>query len=201
MSIISAPETLRLTLDRFNPRDAIQIAHWADSNDELYWLAPSTDPPLTPQKVIEWKKPGGTALVARDDHTAELIAYAELNPMRNQDDHLWLGHVIVNPERRGGTGQAFVRSLLNHAIDRLGATRISLVVFPQNRVAIRCYRRVGFSIIGEEYHSFGTSTLRHKLVRLEIKFPCSTRNAPAKRGLSATWNSLRRNRAALVTDR
>ena len=172
MCIAPCPSRQHLGLQRFDPLDAAEIADWVVTSQELYWLAPSTEQPLTAEKVLGWTRPGGIALVLTRAEFAGPIGYGELNPMRNQANRLWLGHVLVHPDQRGrGTGQTFVRALLDHAFNRLFAVRVSLIVFPQNKAAVCCYRRVGFTIVGEEYHRFGGSGTHHRLLRLEIQAP------------------------------
>lgn len=132
-------------------------------------MAPSTSLPLTANKVITWKRPGGRALVLIHAGDSRPLGYGELNPLRADPAHLWLGHVIVRPDQRGrGAGQALVRALLEFAAERLFARNVSLIVFPENKAAIKCYRRVGFSIAGEEYHRFGGVGPRHRFLRLDI---------------------------------
>jgi RimJ/RimL family protein N-acetyltransferase len=139
---------------------------------QLRLLAPGTEPPLTAAKVDRWKKPGGYAFVLVEAGTPDPLGYGELNPMRSERRHMWLGHIVICPQRRGrGIGQAFVRALVSHAFDRLAAQRISLIVFPENTPAVRCYRRLGFVEVGEEYHGFNGAPRRHRLLRFEIKPP------------------------------
>ncbi|MBI4717370.1 MAG: GNAT family N-acetyltransferase [Planctomycetes bacterium] len=146
------------------------IAAWVGTAPELRWLAPSSALPLTAEKVVAWRKPGGHAMVWTRDTAEVPAAYAELNPMRDAPDHWWMGHVIVSPQLRGrGMGTAFVRALLNEAFTELLASRVSLVVFPENRIAIACYRRAGFTAIGEEYHRFSEESPYLRLLRLEAR--------------------------------
>ena len=126
--------------------------------------------------MISWKKPGGTALVALDPAGSMPLGYAELNPMKGDanrqaglNGHLWIGHVVVAPQLRGsGFGKTFVRALLAYAFETLRTERITLVVFPGNRNAIRCYESVGFSFVQEERHRFGSSGTLQKLLRLSL---------------------------------
>ena len=172
MSVATHCKAGQLILDRFVPRHASEIVGWVKSEFELLWLAPNTQVPLTEEKVIGWKNRGGTALIARRPDQTRLIGYGELNPMKGCAGHVWLGHVVLHPRARGaGLGRVFVGALLDHAFDGLGASRVSLVVFPENRIAVRCYESVGFSIIGEEHHHFSTSRVRHRLLRLEAVPP------------------------------
>ncbi len=160
----------RLRLAVFDPLCAAQIAQWVETPEQLRWVAPSTQLPLTPAKVAGWKKPEGQAFLLRHEGDARPVGYGELNPMRAAPEHPWLGHVIVRPDQRGlGIGQALVRALVEHACDRLFARAVSLIVCPDNSAAIECYRRVGFAITGEEHHRFGASGPRHRFLRLDIE--------------------------------
>ncbi|MFQ5462631.1 MAG: GNAT family N-acetyltransferase [Phycisphaerae bacterium] len=164
------PETGSLSLDGFDAQDAIAIAGWVRNHRELRELAPSTEPPLTSEKVRGWPRPGGAAFVYRIAPERAPVCYGELNPMRSVPDHLWIGHVIVDPAWRGrGLGTRFVQDLVDHAFAKLRARRISLVVFPANQPALRCYRSAGFRMQGEEFHRFGTSDARYRLIRFELE--------------------------------
>lgn len=100
------------------------------------------------------------------------VGYGEVTPLQRHRDHVWLGHVIIRPEDRGrGIGARFVQELLSEACEALAATRAILVVFPDNISAIRCYRRVGFTVVGEERHRFRAGFPPERLLRLEIDLP------------------------------
>ncbi len=167
-----------LRLLPFDNRFAQTVSRWVTDREQLRLLAPSSTFPLSGERVSRWVKPGGRAYSlfavsagqhAIDSKSARLIGYGELNPMRGHAEHLWIGHVVIDPMRRGeGYGLALTNLLIDEAFTRCGATRISLVVFPENIVAARCYQKAGFKLIGEEYHRFGDSAHRHRLHRFEL---------------------------------
>ncbi|MFQ5495063.1 MAG: GNAT family N-acetyltransferase, partial [Phycisphaerae bacterium] len=98
----------------------------------------------------------------------EPLGYGELNPMRRRD-RWWLGHILVQPALRGqGVGRLLVERLVDHAYTRLGATRVILVVSPDNTRALRCYQSVGFSVVGEERHAIANRGGSVRLARLEL---------------------------------
>ena len=167
-----------LRLEPFTPLYAPTVATWVNTDEELRWLAPSTPPPLTAAKVAGWLRPGRRAFVLIQEGDETPVGYAELNPMRRDPNHLWIGHVIIRPDRRGRRlGQSFVQRLVANAFADEAVTRISLIVFPDNTAAVECYRRVGFSFAGEEYHRFGESEPLERMVRLEIR-PTLSRPSP-----------------------
>ena len=168
-TLLSAPTQLRL--QPFDVRLAGVVADWTSTRLELHLLAPSTRPPLTAAKVLAWKKVGGVAVVLHESGAPSPIGYAEINTMRRCARHYWLGHIVVDPSQRGrGIGRRFVGMLLDHAFGELHADRVSLIVFPENAPAIRCYTSAGFSEVGEEHHSFNGATVRLRLLRLEARY-------------------------------
>ena len=169
MSSTIAVTSRPLRLRRFSPVHALEIAHWVQTSRELRWLAPSTAQPLTADKVLGWKRPGGRALILGRDGDPRPMAYGELNPTRRDPDRLWVGHVVLRPtERRRGMGRWFVRRLVDYAFDHLVAKSLSLVVFPDNQPALRCYQSAGFVVAGDEYHRFKKTGPPHRLLRLEM---------------------------------
>lgn len=166
--------TLSKHLVQLAPRHIPTICKWIRTEEELRFLSPSLEFPLTPEKVVSWKQAGGRVLVWEGADNGTPIAYGELNPMKHERRHWWLGHVLVHPEFRGlGLGKAFVRMLLASAASEALVDRISLIVFPDNLAALRCYESVGFRVIGEEYHRYPGHDRRERLKRLELQLPKS----------------------------
>jgi RimJ/RimL family protein N-acetyltransferase len=98
--------------------------------------------------------------------------YGEINPMRTDPGHSWLGHLLIDPARRGtGLGSRLTNELVRWAFDLGGAGRLSLVVFPENLPAVACYHRCGFQLRGEETQQFNNQGPRHTLLRFEMFAP------------------------------
>ena len=159
-------------LRSFEPRFAATIASWVQTPDDLLRLAPRTPPPLTPRNVIDWTSGRGDALMLsplNDEDAAAPCGYAEINPMKKHPDQVWMGHVIIAPDiRNRGIGGEFVQLLLREAFVSRGASVISLVVFPNNDPAIRCYLRCGFEMRREEFHRFRPRDRKHRMLRMDL---------------------------------
>jgi len=165
--------TATYTLRQFTSADAGIVAAWVDSAQTRRWVSPSASGPITADVVNEWLKPGGRAFVLTNRDVATPVGYGEINPMRSYRDHDWLGHLIVRPNERGrGIGRVLVVELLRHAFGERGVRKVSLVVFPGNLPAIRCYLAVGFHMRGEEFHRFGGSSRAHRLIHLQMDRDC-----------------------------
>lgn len=177
MCAVGTETQAQIRLLPFRQVYASLIAGWVKTLQELHWLSPSTPPPLTADKIGAWQRPQGRSFVCARGPDSTPLGYAELNPMRHRADQLWLGHCIVHPAHRGqGIGRAFVRALLSEAFDGMFARRISLIVFPKNVMAVRCYLAAGFRVVGEEEHRFAGLGSKCRFLRLE------TRHCPLDRG-------------------
>lgn len=97
----------------------------------------------------------------------EPLAYGEINVLNASRREYWLGHLIVDPRRRGrGLGTALTRLLARRAHGEFGARRVSLVVFVDNRAAVHCYRQAGFVDDGFESHEFPAYGRTESLLRM-----------------------------------
>ena len=160
---------MKMELTPFATHFATTIASWVSDDISLLWLAPRTPPPLTPRKVLDWHGPNKTVLLAYIEGEDAPCAYAEINQMKSKPYELWLGHIIVDPQRRSrGIGSLFVDQLLDEGFESFGAQMVSLVVFPENVAAIRCYQRCGFSVTREECHRFRRRGPKCRMLRLDI---------------------------------
>jgi RimJ/RimL family protein N-acetyltransferase len=149
---------------------ADEIAGWPRSNGEAFWLAPRTPPPITGQKILNWACPGRQQLVLCDVGPQTAIAYGELNVLNAETSEYWIGHLIVNPLYRGqGVGTALTRLLVQRAFTMFAARRVTLVVFPENKAAVRCYEQVGFRREGYETHYFPVYMRKARLARMAIQ--------------------------------
>lgn len=153
----------------FDRPAASLVAAWARDASELFWLAPSTPPPLTASKVLNWQNSDVCAMLFQKDGLPDPLGYLELNLMPNQTAHLWMGHCVIAPSHRGlGLGRVMVSMAMEHAFAHRRAETVSLVVFPDNVAAVECYKRVGFAIVGEQRKDFRTSGRTHRMLRMVI---------------------------------
>jgi len=148
---------------------ADRVASWVRDDSELFWLAPKTTTPLTAAKVVGWITSEARPLLFYGDDPAEPLGYLELNPMPADWGHYWLGHCIVHPDHRGaGLGRQMIALTLDLAFRIQRAYRVSLVVFPENTSAIRCYRSAGFIDAGEQWKYFVTTGRQHRMEQMTI---------------------------------
>lgn len=154
----------------FDAHFAPLVASWVTSPTEAYWLAPRTAPPITARRVIGWQMPGAFPLMLTREGGGGPLAYGELNLLNSWQSEYWLGHLIVDPARRGrGLGRELTRLLVERAFERLHATRVTLVVFAENVGAARCYESLGFTVDGFETHYFPPYQREAELTRMSMR--------------------------------
>ena len=153
----------------FDVRLVREVLSWVRSDAELCRLAPGTPPPLSVEKIHAWHKPGSAVYALHANESAPMIGYGELNPMRDEPRHFWLGHILIKPDLRGkGWGRALVTEMVRIAFEERDGLRVSLLVFPDNEPALRCYRALGFIERGAEVHLFPATQKSHRMLRLEL---------------------------------
>lgn len=154
-------------LEAFQPGRAELVVSWVQSRQESFWLAPRTPPPLTATEIVGWQGPGRSAHTLFTPDYPVPVGYGELNVLNGAARTYWLGHLIVAPAQRDrGYGLQLTRLLLRQAFSRHGAREVSLVVFPENRAAIRCYRAAGLRDDGCERHEFPAYGVQVELLRM-----------------------------------
>ena len=170
MAAKPARQPAQLPICRLAPFDAAwaeRITAWVRTPQETYWLAPKTAPPLTAADLLAWRGPGHTPHLLVVPGRPAPLGYGELNHLDHGRREYWLGHLIVDPTERGqGLGVQLTRLLLTQAFESRGAKRVTLVVFRENEVALRCYRAAGMCDDGYEWHAFPAYDRRECLVRL-----------------------------------
>ena len=159
---------------RLTPYDRLYapvLLTWVRSDDELFWLAPQTPAPLTLRKIDKWTtERDDPFLFWTDGDPTSPIGYGELNRMPGSDRHLWLGHLIIAPSmRRRGWGGCMMNHLLRVGFQSRRVREISLVVFPDNVGAIRCYERAGLESWGDQHKQFSPSDRPHRMIHMGIR--------------------------------
>ncbi|MFQ5495845.1 MAG: GNAT family N-acetyltransferase [Phycisphaerae bacterium] len=166
---IEPKRRVRLWLRPYVAAHAPLIADWVGGAQDAYWLAPRTPPPITAAIVSAWSGEQTDRRVLVDEHDDSILAYGELNLLSAVRRVYWLGHLIVDPQRRGvGLGCRLTQLLIERAFTRYGAKRLTLVVFRENESAIRCYEAAGMRPNGWETHYFPEYKRRVRLMRMAV---------------------------------
>jgi RimJ/RimL family protein N-acetyltransferase len=78
-----------------------------------------------------------------------LIGYCELAGVHRKAQAAQLSRVIISPRHRNkGLAIIMIKYVLAFGFQELGLNRIGLGVFDFNKPAIKCYKKVGFTLEG-----------------------------------------------------
>ncbi|MEV6282076.1 GNAT family N-acetyltransferase [Kribbella sp. NPDC051770] len=135
-----------MELRAFKVGQAAEVAGWATSAQEVGLLSGRNAYPFPGELVGSWPKVADDVRSYLYYVNGEPVGYAELW-LDDEEDEVELARIIVRPGSRGrGIGTAFVKALLGPALEA-GYSDVFLRVRPDNDVAIRTYRRVGFEYV------------------------------------------------------
>lgn len=173
---------MSLTLRPYQPTDANVITTWLKSEYLMrQWCADRYERfPVTPEDMNSYHQQyfdghNSVALTMVDDE--DIVGYISIRTPADYSSEQRLGFVIIDDSRRGkGLGKAIVSMAVDYAFSKLGAIKVSLGVFENNPIAVRCYESVGF----------------HRVVKQETEcYDC----------LGETWNCIEMEFCKKITER
>jgi len=146
-----------LELRPYEREDATTILAWSKGEEAFYkWTAGVLgDYPLTPEQFEQVNNLKPFTMVDE----GEIVGFFTLRKPADTEGVLRFGFVVVDPEKRG---KGYGKRMLLLGIDaakKLGAKKVSLGVFENNRPAYYCYKAAGFQDVLQEtpelYHVLG----------------------------------------------
>lgn len=136
-----------MRLEKFNSAHYANLIFWVDNEEELMQFAgPVYSFPLTEAQLDEsLSDKNRYAFSVIDVNTNQHIGHCELY---QKDNSFHLGRILIGDknQRGKGIGQQIVSALLDFGFKNFDKTTAELNVFDWNVAAIKCYKKVGFSI-------------------------------------------------------
>lgn len=157
---------MSFSLRPYRTSDAGVITTWIDSEYAMrQWCADRYGRyPVMPEDMDDYHRrfiDGTDSFALTMVENDEVVGYCTLRrPDGGVLHELRIGFVIVSSTERGkGLGRTLVRMAVRHALETLGASKVSLGVFENNMPAIRCYEASGFRRVerfpAESYRCLG----------------------------------------------
>lgn len=135
--------TLKYILRPVADDDLERIAGFPQSREELFWMFPAAEYPLTAGQLRE-------AVAARSDSMVvlcggEVVAFANFYKVKPRK-FCGLGNVIVAPSARGqGAATFLIAEMERQAVEKYAAREMSISCFNRNRAGIELYTKLGYS--------------------------------------------------------
>lgn len=137
-----ALETMPLTHRPVDEKDIQIICGFPESEDELFFLSPKAEFPLSSSQLRD-------AIAQRSDSTVvelggEVIAFANFYRWES-GGRCSIGNVIVSPAARGrGVGRYLIEQMIALAFSKHQAAEIIVSCFNQNIAGLLFYQKLGF---------------------------------------------------------
>lgn len=123
------------------------VCGFPQSEDELFYMFPRADYPLTAAQLSENASTRWHPTVVVTDE-GEVAGYANMYGFE-EGKHAYLGNVIVSPRHRGlGAAAALIETMIDKARSGLNVPRLLLVCHHSNPRAILFYDKFGFKPFG-----------------------------------------------------
>ncbi|MDH5446828.1 MAG: GNAT family N-acetyltransferase [Gammaproteobacteria bacterium] len=131
-----------------NPTDFPTISAFAQTAEELFYIAPFADFPWQAKQFAEAIHDRLSNTVFLDGET--IIGFANFYDYE-LGDNAFIGNVIINPEkRRAGYGKQVLQYMLEKGFTEHGFQEIHLSCFSGNTAGLLLYRKLGFKPYGIE---------------------------------------------------
>ncbi len=145
-----------IRLEYFTRKDFEELIRWIDTEELMMnWAGGLFNFPLTSES-LEWyisnvNQPGAEAYVFKvvEEVSGKSVGHISLGSLSQKNRSGRITRVYIVPEARGrGICNIMVRKAAEFGFRELGLHRISLGVYNNNKDAIHCYTKAGFSIEG-----------------------------------------------------
>jgi RimJ/RimL family protein N-acetyltransferase len=153
-------EKPKLSLERFDERDADRLHAWVRSEEEMfYWAGHAFSWPLDLTQLVRYARSAdpSTRWIWRACSNGETCGHIELN-LDQPHRAAQLNRVLVAPDRRGhGIGGSMVAATLDLGFGDFDLHRIGLRVYDANEPGLALYRGLGFTVEGHLRDTTNTS--------------------------------------------
>jgi RimJ/RimL family protein N-acetyltransferase len=146
-----------IRLEPFVQSDFQQLIDWVDSEELLIqWSGSLFSFPLT-IRSLEWyirdtnvlNESDAFVYKAVDTETGNVVGHISLGGLSWKNRSSRISRVLVGPgATKKGFCQQMTKAVLQIGFEELGLHRISLGVYENNKAALSCYLKSGFSIEG-----------------------------------------------------
>lgn len=155
---MSDPAQVKADLIPYTAEYARDVRSWIDSPETLQVVCRSTKFPPADDIVDSWQRPGVSSYILLSGNKP--IAYAELWS-RPLELAIEIVHLIVAPMKRTqGYGTKMLTLLYQRAAQRKDIAKVLLNLNVADEVALGCYLKAGFELVGVSQISAGLRMVR-----------------------------------------
>jgi ribosomal protein S18 acetylase RimI-like enzyme len=134
------------------------VLSWIDSEETYRNLCRSTEFPPPDDLVDSWQREGVSSYLLFAE--GKPVAYGELweKPLETAIE---IAHLIVDPYKRSrGFGTKLLKLLYERAAQRPNVVKVILNLFSSDEIALGCYLKAGFELVGITSYATGLRMVR-----------------------------------------
>lgn len=157
----------RLLLRPVHADDLARVAAFAQTPEELYYLAPRARFPLDAAQLADSvAQRSDSSVICRGD---EVLGFA--NIYKREGTACYIGNVVVAPQaRRQGVARFLMEGMAQLAAARHAAREVRVSCFNGNTAGLLLYARLGYTPFALEERSDWQG---RPIVRLHLRRPCA----------------------------
>lgn len=159
-----------LKLELFTKSDFPTLINWIDTKELLYQFAgPQFKFPLSVNQLEDYINIPSKVIMKMVDTTFnEMIGHCEFNYHNSELPRL--SRILIDPSKTGqGLGKKLIELMIEEMVKQKNPDKIDLCVFSWNKVAIRCYQKVGFQVKPENTTIFENDTIRWERLNMVLE--------------------------------
>lgn len=150
-------------------RDLVTISTFPESPEELFYMGPSYQYPLTVDQMLKKLESRSSKTVFVDDND-QPIAFANLYDISHESSTCWLGNVIISKAYRGkGVATNLLDTMMSRAAEEHGIQKMKLYCHSTNTRALIFYCKNDFVPCGSKFIENHEQT---KIVAIEMERKC-----------------------------
>lgn len=155
---MSEPTRVKADIVPYTPEYAGLVRSWIDSNETYHDLCRGLDFPPPEDIIDSWQHSGVSSYLLFSQRKP--VAYGELWK-RPLEMAVEITHLIVEPVNRSrGYGTKMLELLYERAAQRSSVAKVILNLYGENEVALGCYLKAGFKLVGVSSHTVGLRMIR-----------------------------------------
>lgn len=137
----------------FKPQDADEVCRWIGEDEKAFMMftAGRYNYPLEAEEIVSrhygFERENDAFMMTALDESGRVSGHFIFRMLDFEKNSVHMGFIIVSPEKRGkGFGKEMVCKAVSFAHEILGANRVTLGVFENNKAAYNCYLSSGFKV-------------------------------------------------------
>lgn len=152
------PISAKADLIPYSEEYAQQVRSWIESEETYFFVCRGREFPPPEEIIDSWQRPDVTSFLLFADRRP--VAYGELWSRPNERA-VEIAHLLVDPHHRSqGYGVKMLQLLYQRAAERKNVVKVLINLYSDNEIALACYLKAGFEIIGTATHTMGLKMIR-----------------------------------------